>query len=73
MEKFREFIHNNQWTIFLVVAGIILSALLFTIGFFKTVLLFIIVGICFFFGYTMDRKGTEGVKSFFEGLFKKEK
>ena len=60
MEKIREFIRQYQWTI-----------LLLTIGFFKTLLLLAIVGVCFVLGYTLDKQGTAGVKDFFNKLFHK--
>lgn len=69
MEKIRQYLHEHQWTVTLIVIGIVLASLLFTIGLWKTLLLFIIVGLAWFFGSMLDKKGGEGVKEFFSNLF----
>lgn len=69
MEKFSAFCKEHKWAIILVVFGLLLSILLMTIGFWKTLLLFILVGICFIVGFLLDKDGPDGVKSFFGGLF----
>ena len=71
MDRFREFVKQHQWTVFCVAVGIVLTVLLLTIGFFKTLLLFVIVGACFALGYMLDKQGTEGVRAFFQRLFHK--
>ena len=73
MDKFREFIKRYQWTVACVALGVLLAILLFSIGFWKTLLLLIIVAACFFFGYTLDQRGTAGVKDFFTSLLHKDK
>ena len=69
MEKIRQFLRENQWTVTLIIIGLILAALLFTIGLWKTLLLFIIVGVAWFFGSMLDKKGGAGVKEFFTNFF----
>lgn len=71
MEKIRQFLREHQWTVTLIIIGLILASLLFTIGLWKTLLLFAIVGVAWFFGSMMDKKGGEGVKDFFAQLFNK--
>ncbi|MCR5072259.1 MAG: DUF2273 domain-containing protein, partial [Clostridiales bacterium] len=39
MDKFKAFVKEHLWATILVVAGIVLTILLLTIGFFKTLLL----------------------------------
>ena len=47
--------------------------LLFTIGFWKTLLLFVIVGAAFFIGTLLDEGGRGRVGDFFRSLFTKNK
>lgn len=71
MDKLRELIKEYRWTVILAVAGLVLTILLFTIGFFKTLLLFAVVGVCVVLGLTLDREGIDGVKALFGKIFKK--
>lgn len=70
MERIRLFVQTHQWTVTLVAVGIVLSVLLFTIGLWRTLLLFVIVGIAAYFGMMLDKKGGDGVVRFFNDLFK---
>lgn len=65
----RQFVRTHQWTVTLVIAGIVLSVLLFTIGLWRTLLLFAIVGVAGYFGMMLDRNGSDGVVRFFRDLF----
>ena len=47
------------------------SILIFTIGFWRTLLLFAIVGIAYFIGTLLDEGGRTRVKDFFAGLFQR--
>lgn len=69
--SFREFIKEHKFTIILVLIGLILSILFFTIGFWKTILLMLILALCFFVGFLLDKGGLEGLKDFFNKLFTK--
>lgn len=73
MEKFSEFCKEHKWAIVLVAFGLLMAILLMTIGFWKTLLLFAVVGLCFVIGYLLDKDGPDGVKSFFGNLFKTKK
>ena len=73
MDNFKEFCEQHKWTIVLVVVGLLLAVLLITIGFWKTLLLFVILFVCFVVGVLMDKNGPEGVKTFFQSLFSKDK
>ena len=71
MNAFLEFVKSHKFTVLLVLLGLLLSILFFTIGFWRTMLLFIILGICFLIGYLLDQSGPEGIKEFFHKLFAK--
>ncbi len=73
MNAFWEFVKNHKFTVLLVLVGLLLSILFFTIGFWRTILLFVILALCFFIGYLLDQSGPEGIKEFFSKLFSKNK
>lgn len=70
---FLEFIKKYKFTIVLSLIGLILTVLFFTIGFWRTMLLLLILALCFLIGYLLDQSGPEGVKNFFNKLFSKGK
>jgi len=71
MDKLREFIKEHRWTVVCVAAGFVFAMLLFTIGFFRTLLLLAVVSVCFVIGMTLDREGVDGVKALFARIFHK--
>ncbi|MBQ1771246.1 MAG: DUF2273 domain-containing protein [Clostridia bacterium] len=71
MDKFKAFVKEHLWATILVVAGIVLTILLLTIGFFKTLLLAAIVAACLFIGNKLDKNGTDNVKESVEKIFSK--
>ena len=71
--SFLEFVKEHKFTILLVLIGLILSILFFTIGFWRTILLILILALCFFMGFLLDKGGLEGMKEFFNKLFKNNK
>ncbi len=73
MDKFLAFCKEHKWTVILVAAGLLFAILFITIGFWKTLLLLVLVGIAFVIGTLLDRNGTDGVKAFFSSLFSKDK
>lgn len=73
MENFKEFCTEHKWAILLVLIGLVLAILLMTIGFWKTLLLVVILGVCFLLGVLLDKNGAAGVKAFFDKLFAKDK
>ena len=68
---FIDFVKKNKWCITLVAIGVITVLLIFTINFWRTLLIGVVVALCIFFGRMLDKKGKEGVKGFFDALFKK--
>lgn len=71
MMNLKKFWDNHRFAVILVVFGLILTILLITIGFWKTLLLFGIVGLCLLVGILLDRGGIDEVKRFFSEPFKK--
>ncbi len=69
---FWAFVKAHKFTAILLVIGCVLTILFFTIGFWRTLLLTLILAICFFLGYLLDKGGLEGVKDFFKKLFTKD-
>ena len=71
MNVFLEFVKSHKFTVILVLIGLALSILFFSIGFWRTILLSVILVICFFIGYLLDQSGPEGIRDFFHKLFGK--
>jgi uncharacterized membrane protein len=71
--NFMEFWLKYKWRILSVLFAIVLAAFLFTIGFWKTLLLFVLVGIAFFIGSLLDEGGRARVSEFFRSIFKSNK
>ena len=71
MNAFLEFVKNHKFTVLFVLLGLILSILFFTIGFWRTILLILILALCFLVGYLLDQGGPDGIKNFFNKLFTK--
>lgn len=70
---FMEFFKAHKFTILLVLFGLILTILFFTIGFWRTILLILILALCLFAGILLDKGGAEGFRDFFRKLFSKDK
>ncbi len=71
MNTFLEFIKTHKFTVLFVLIGLLLTILFFTIGFWRTILLIIILAVCFLLGYLLDQSGPDGIKEFFHKLFAK--
>ena len=71
MERFLEFVKTHKFTVLFVLIGLLLAILFFTIGFWRTILLAVILAVCFLLGYLLDKSGLEGIKEFFTKLFAK--
>ncbi len=71
MDEFRAFLQQYKWRIIAVCVGVVLSILFFTIGFWRTLLLVVIVAVCYFIGLLMDVGARGRVKDAFDTLFKK--
>ena len=68
---FLEFLKKYKFTILLCLIGLIFVILFFTIGFWRTLLLMVILALCFLVGYLLDQSGPDGLKNFVNKLFSK--
>ena len=66
------FFEKYKWRIISVAIGIIVVVLIFTINFWRTLLLLAMVGLAYFIGYLLDEGGRERIKQFFHQLFNKD-
>lgn len=73
MSKLKEFYKAHKYAIIFVAIAIVLAVLFFTIGFWRSLLLFVLIGVFFLIGFLLDQNGIEGVKSFFVKLFSRKK
>ncbi len=64
-----EFFKKYKWRIIGVAAAVVFTILIFTINFWRTLLLTVIVAFAYFIGTLMDQGGRERVADFFRGLF----
>ena len=71
MNGFEELLRKYKYRIIAVIAGILLTILLLTIGFWRTLLLAAIVAVCYFIGMLLDNGGKESIKGIITTLFKK--
>lgn len=71
MNAFLEFVKSHKFTVLFVALGLVLAILFFTIGFWRTLLLLVILALCFLIGYLLDQGGPDGIKEFFNKLFSK--
>lgn len=69
--NFRSFFSEHKWACLLLIAAVVFCILLFTIGFWRTVLVIIIGGAAVFLGSLADKGGWRAVKEFFGNLFGK--
>jgi len=72
MEELLLFILKYKWRILFVLLGVLLTVLLLTLGFWKTLLLGVIVAACYFVGTLMDSGGKESITGLFKALFKRQ-
>ena len=71
MEEFLQFIRDYKWRIVGIVGGIVFTILIFTINLWRTLLLALIVGVCYLIGYLLDQGGREAVSQFISDIFGK--
>lgn len=71
MEDFMAFCKQYKWRILGVAIGLLFCILVFTIGFWRTLLLSLVVSVCFYFGALLDKGGRNQLAEFFARLFRK--
>ena len=64
MDEFRQFLKEYKWRVIGIAGGILLAVLIFTIGFWRTLLLTGITALCSFVG-------KEGLQEALSRLFRK--
>ncbi len=69
MDPIMEFIKKYKWRILGVLIALLFTILVFTINFWRTLVLFALVGIAYFIGNLMDEGGRARVGEFFRTLF----
>ncbi len=69
MNNLFAFLRLYKWRIISVCIGILFTVLIFTIGFWRTLLISAIVSAAYFIGTIMDQSGRTGVAEFFRRLF----
>ncbi len=68
---FLDFLLKHKFAVILTLIGLIIAILFFTIGFWRTIVLVLILALCFLIGYLLDRSGPDGIREFFSKLFSK--
>jgi len=71
MNDFWIFVREYKWRIIGVLSGILLTVLIFTIGFWRTLLLAVIVAACYIAGKKLDNGGKESLDAALGELFRK--
>ncbi|MEG1547799.1 MAG: DUF2273 domain-containing protein [Clostridia bacterium] len=71
MEGFLDFCRRNKWKVILVLVGVVFTILVFTINFWRALLLLVVTVICYVIGALLDEGGRARVSQFFNELFKK--
>ena len=69
MEQFLAFFRQYKWRILGVLGGVIFCILVFTINFWRTLLLCAVVSLCYFMGRLLDEGGCQRLSEFFSRLF----
>lgn len=71
MEELKALFKQYKWRVIGVAAGIVLAFLLFTIGFWRTLLLVVLVALCYIIGRHLDNGGKEELDKAIGRLFSK--
>ncbi len=71
MEELKTLLKEYKWRIIGIAAGIVLAILLFTIGFWRTLLLLALVAVCYVIGRHLDNGGKEELDKAIGRLFSK--
>lgn len=69
MNDFRDFLLLHKWRIIFCLLGILFAVLVLTINFWRTLLIFVIVGLAYFIGLLFDQGGRSRVAEFINSLF----
>lgn len=67
----KQFYNEHKWLTIMAVAALVLGILFLCIGFWRTLLLALLVALGVLIGTLMDRGGWAAVKDFFASIFQK--
>ena len=67
----KQFYSEHRWLTIMAVAALVLGILFLCIGFWRTLLLALLVALGVLIGTLMDRGGWAAVKDFFASIFQK--
>lgn len=67
----KDFFNSHRWTVTLVLIGILICLLLMFTNFWWTLLISVVVGICYFIGSLMDKGGWDMVRAFLDRVLPK--
>ena len=73
MNMFLEFLRRHKWSCILCVIGIVIAVLMLTIGFWRTLLITVVIGLCFAVGFVLDTEGPGGFARIFRQITGKDK
>ena len=71
MEELKTLLKEYKWRVIGIASGIVLAILLFTIGLWRTLLLFALVAVCYVVGRHLDNGGKEELDKAISSLFRK--
>ncbi|MBO4880040.1 MAG: DUF2273 domain-containing protein [Clostridia bacterium] len=74
-EDIQAFWTKHKAKIILTFLGLVTAVLMLSIGFFRTLLIMLLTGLCFLYGWLIDKFGFSGankaIADFFKRLFKR--
>lgn len=70
-EQLKKFYEEHKWLTIMGAAALFIGILFLCIGFWRTLLLAILVAVGVFIGTLVDKGGWTAVKEFFVGLFQR--
>ena len=75
LKNVQEFWSKHKNKLILALIGLLTAILMLTIGFFRTLLIIVLTGLCFGYGCLLDKFGFRGanqvIGEFLKGLFNK--
>ncbi|MBQ1684587.1 MAG: DUF2273 domain-containing protein [Clostridia bacterium] len=73
LKNIQEFWSKHKYKLALALLGLLVAVLFLTIGFFRTLLIIVLTGLCFGYGYLIDKFGfidaNREIGAFFKKLF----
>ena len=70
-EWFKTFYSEHKWLTIMAISALVVGILFLCIGFWRTLLLAVLIAVGVLIGTLLDRGGWAAVKDFFAGIFQK--